>query len=53
MSAHAFTLGELTTFHYHTATPSVPEYEGKRVFFIPPSVANFFQRGNDSAFLLP
>ena len=41
MSAHAFTLGELTTFNYYTATPSLPEYEGKRVFFIPPSVGNF------------
>ena len=41
MSARAFTLDELTTFNYHTATPSLPENERKRVFFIPPSVGNF------------
>ena len=42
MSEHAFTLGELTTFNYIRPMYTIPslEYEGKRVFFIPPSVGN-------------
>ena len=43
MSAHAFTLGELTTFNYIRPMYTIPssEYERKRVLFIPPSVGNF------------